>query len=433
MTSLEHKTGISRRTFAAGLAAAPVVLALAGRTPVARAADKVTINLNIYQINDNWHATLKKILEGFSQANPNIDVKLNIQPAAQYWDKLQTQYAAGQAPDISLINADQVVPGASRGMFVDLKPYFDKSPELLTDLWYPMEQDWGYKGGIYGGLLYAGGQMLYVNKDLLKAAGLEMPAATWNWDDLHSMAVKMTDASKKQYGMHFAPISPPYWSCAFIHGAGGTVLNDTNDKCTLNTPEARAGLQFIVDMIHKDKVMPIPPPANQTGQVNPFMAGKVGFYFGGSWDETAIRTSGFDWDWVDMPVNAKTGIKKVQMGSNAWGMLSSTDHKDEAWEVIKYLGGPEGAKGMMTLGLPGYKSIIDSPEFRAIHAPQHIEVPLTDFQKNSHNYYTTPDATQWWDAATQNLQPMWTGEDSVESSTQKATDAINKIFANRKS
>lgn len=431
MTSPEHKAGISRRTFAAGLAAAPVALALAGRAPVVRAADKVTINLNIYQINEGWHATLKKVLDGFNQANPNIEVKQNIQPSEGYYDKLQVQYAAGKAPDITINDMEQVVPLGSRGMLVDLKSYYDKDPALLKDLWYPMEQDWGYKGGIYGSLLYAGGQMLYVNKSLLKAAGLEMPAANWTWDDFHAMAVKLTDTSKKQYGVHFGLIDPPYWSCAFIHGAGGTVLNDTNDKCTLNTPEARAGLQFIVDLIHKDKVMPI--PSTQTGQVNPFMAGKVGLYFGGSWDESAIRTSGFDWDWADMPVNAKTGIKKVQMGSNAWSMLSTTEHKDEAWEVLKYLGGPEGAKGMMTLGIPGFKSIIDSPEYKAIHAPQNIEVPLGDFQKNNHNYYSTEDAAKWWDACSQNLQPMWTGEDSVESSTQKAADAVNAIFAQRKS
>ncbi len=431
MTSMKNR--ISRRTFAGGLAAGAAAVSLAGRISNVRAADKTKINLNIYQINDNWQNTLKKVIDGFTAANPTIDVKLNIQPSAQYWDKLQTQYAAGQAPDLSLINADWVVPGASRGMFLDLKPYLEKSPELTKDLWYPLDQDWGYKGGIYGTLLYAGGQMLYVNKTLLKAAGLEMPAANWTWDDLHSMAVKLTDASKKQYGMHISPIAPPYWSCAFIHGAGGTVLNAAMDKCTLDTPEARAGLQYIVDLIQKDKVMPIPPPANATGEVNPFMAGKVGFYFGGSWDEAAIRTSGFDWDWADMPVNAKTGIKKVQMGSNAWGILSTTKHKDEAWALAKYLGGPEGAKGMMSLGLPGFKSIIDSPEFKQIHAPQHIEVPLGDFQKDSHNYYTTPDASAWWDAATQNLQPMWTGEDTVEGATQKATSAINAIFAKRKS
>jgi ABC-type glycerol-3-phosphate transport system substrate-binding protein len=423
------KQRVSRRAFTGGVAAGAAALAFAGRNINVLAADQVTVDLNIYQLNDNWHATLKKVLDGFMAANPTIKVNLNIQPAEQYWDKLQTQFAGGQAPDISLINADWIVPAASRGMFVDLKPYFDKNPDLLSDLWYPMEQDWGYNGGIYGGLLYAGGQMLYVNKTLLAAAGLDMPTADWTWDDLHTMAVTLTDESKQQYGVHISPINPPYWSSSFIHGAGGTVLNEAMDQATLTTPEAQAGLQYIVDMIQTDKIMPI--PSTQSGEINPFMAGKAGFYFGGSWDESAIRTSGFDWDWARMPINAKTGIRKVQLGSNAWGILSTTKHQDESWEVVKYLGGPEGAKGMMSLGLPGFKSIIDSPEFKEIHKPQDISIPLADFQENPHNYYTTPDAAEWWNAMDQIFPPMWTGEDTVEGTTQKANDAINAIFAKR--
>jgi hypothetical protein len=31
----------------------------------------------------------------------------------------------------------------------------------------------------------------------------------------------------------------------------------------------------------------------------------------------------------------------------------------------------------------------------------------------------------------QELTPMWTGEDTVENSTQRATDAVNEIFSRR--
>lgn len=426
MSVLEQR--LSRRTFTGGVAAGAAALAFGGRNVNVLAQD-VTVKLNIYQISDDWHSVLQGVIDGFMAATPGINVELNIQPGEQYWDKLQTQFAGGQAPDVSLINADWVVPGASRGMFVDLKPNFDANPELLSDLWYPMEQDWGYNGGIYGGLLYAGGQMMYANKDLLAAAGLEMPAADWTWDDLLEMATALTDESNQQFGVHIAPINPPYWSCSFIHGAGGSVLNEAMDKATLSTPEAQAGLQFIVDMVQTAKVMPI--PSNQAGDVNPFMAGKAGFLIGGSWNEGEIRSSGFDWDWVRMPINAGTGIRKVQLGSNAWGMLSTSEHQDESWELIKYLGGPEGAKGMMGLGLPGYKSIIESEEFRAIHEPQDISVPLADFQENPHGYYTTPDAAEWWAAMDQIFTPMWTGEDTVENTTKLADEAIDGIFAKR--
>src|SRR4051812_17549383 len=124
MNSMKQR--ISRRKFVGGIAAGTTAAGLALRIPSALAADSVTIKLNIYQISEDWHAVLKNVLNGFTQANPTINVNLNIQPSDQYWDKLQTQYAAGNAPDVTLLNMDWLVPGAARGMFVDLKPLMDQ-------------------------------------------------------------------------------------------------------------------------------------------------------------------------------------------------------------------------------------------------------------------------------------------------------------------
>jgi multiple sugar transport system substrate-binding protein len=425
-----RKHSISRRTFAGGLAAAPVALALAGRTSSIRAADTTTINLNIYQISDDWHATFKKVLAGFTTAHPAIEVKLNIQPSDQYWDKLQTQYAAGQAPDVTLLNMDWVVPGAARGMFVDLKPYMVRDKVDPSAYWYPFDREWGWKGGIYGGLLYAGGQALYVNKDLLAAAKLEFPRPDWTWDDLLTYARTLTNPAKQQWGLHMANINPPTGaSTSFIHGAGGTVLNEARTKCTLTEPAARQGLQFVADLILKEKVLR--PPAATQGQEDPFSAGKVGMLFGGTWDEVAIRTSGVQWDFAHIPVNKETGIQSVPRDSNAWSILSTTKHKDEAWQLIKYLIGPEAQTGLMTLGIPVIKSVVDGAEFRAAHKPQDIGVVVNDFEKFGHDIYPTPDAAQWWDVCKQELSVIWTGEASVADATARAAKSIDAIFAKR--
>lgn len=433
-SSSEQKTGITRRTFAAGVAATPLVAGLAGavgRAPaVIRAQDQTEIHLIHPTVNAEWDGQLEKVVAGFAEANPSIKVNLEHRPGDQYWDKLQTEYAGGQAADVTSVNSDWIVPGASRGMFVDLNPLLERDKVDQSDLWYDMTREWAWEGGMYGGILYAGGQNLYVNKDLLDAAGVPFPTAGWTWDDLLDAGKKLTDESKQQFGIHFAPISPPYWSCSFIHGAGGTVLNDAKDECTLNSAEARAGLQWIVDLIHTHKVMPVPAVAS-AGQENPFMTGKIAFYFGGGWDEGAIRASGFNWDFAPMPAHPTTGIKSVQLGSNAWSMISTSKHQDEAWELIKYLSGPEGAKGMMSYGIPGYTSIVESQEFKDIHAPQDISIPVSDFMDHGHDYYPTPDASEWWAAVEAELGPMWTGEDTVENSTQRATDRVNDIFSQR--
>lgn len=420
---------MNRRTFNLGAAALGATIASGAAPAVIRAQDQVELKLAHPTVNAEWDGQLEKLINQFMAATPGIKVKVEHRPADQYWDKLQTEFAGGQAPDVSSINMDWTVPGASRGMFVDLKPLYERDKVDLSDLWYNMEPEWGYKGGMYGGILYAGGQNLYMNTDLLKAAGVSTPTEKWTWDNLLEAAKALTKPGAKQYGVMFAPISPPYWSCAFIQAAGGTVLNDARDKCTLDTPQAMEGLQWIVDLIHKHKVMPT--PASLEGQDNPFIAGKVGFYFGGGWDEGAIRTGGFNWDFAPMPLHPKTGKKSVQLGSNAWSLLSTSKHKDEAWTLVKYISGPEGAKAMMSYGIPGYTSVVQSEEFKKIHAPQNVMIPVNDFMKVGHDYYPTPDAGEWWGAVDDEFGPMWSGEDSVENTVKRTVDRVNEIFSRR--
>jgi multiple sugar transport system substrate-binding protein len=359
-----------------------IVLLLSACAPVAapggqpatssgEAAGPVEVRLAIYSISEAWNKSLEDALQPFEEENPNIDVKIEFRPGDGYWDKLQTEYAGGQAPDITVNQINWIVPGAARGMFVDLNPFIERDQIDMSVYFYPMEPEWGWNGGIYGGLLYAGGQALYINKDLLAAAGLEFPADDWTWDDMLEYARQLTNPDENQWGLHIGLINPPYWGTSFIHGSGGTVLNDTYDQCTLTSPEAQAGLQFIADLIFTEEVMP--SPSSLEGQDNPFLTGKVAIYFGGTWEEGQIREAGFDWDFAHMPVNANTGIRNVQMGSNSWSILSTSEHQEEAWQVVKFLMGEGGQRGMMKNGVPGLKSIVESQEYRDLHAPQNIE------------------------------------------------------------
>jgi multiple sugar transport system substrate-binding protein len=312
---------------------------------------------------------------------------------------------------------------------VDLKPLIDGDQIDMEAYFYAHEPEWGWQGGIYGGLLYAGGQALYINKALLAEAGLEFPADDWTWDDLLDYAQKLTDPDKNQWGIHMSPLNPPYWSTSFIHGAGGSILNETNDKCTLTSPESQAGLQFVADLIQQHRVMP--PPSALEGQEDPFLTGKVAIYFGGTWSEGQIRSAGFDWDFAHMPVNADTGLRRVQMGSNAWSILSTSPHPNEAWQVVKFLMGEGGQRGMMANGVPGLTDVVESEDYRALHEPQHIEVVWNDFANYGHDYYPTPDTDEWWSAVAQELSVIWSGEATVEEATTRACEAIDEIFARR--
>ncbi len=388
-----------------------------------------TLRLASYGLGDAWNAQLQETVDGFTAAHPDIEVEIEFRPVDAYWDKLQTEFAANTAPDVTINQMDWVIPGAARGMFVDLMPFIEQDQVDMDAYFYDMTPEWGWQGGLYGGLLYAGGQALYVNKDLLAAAGLEMPADDWTWTDLLTYAQAMTNADADQWGIYISPVNPPYWGASFIHGAGGTVLNAAKDQCTLSAPEAQAGLQFIADLIFEHEVMPA--PVTLEGQANPFVTGKVGLYFGGTWQEGEIREAGFDWDFAPMPAHPDTGVRSVQMGSNAWSILSTTEHPDAAWQLVHYLMGEGGQRGMMTNGVPGLTAVVESAEYQELHQPQDITVVTSDFGNYGHDYYPTPDTGEWWGAVGQELSAIWSGEATVAEATERACAAVNEIFERR--
>jgi multiple sugar transport system substrate-binding protein len=397
---------------------------------VTAAAGPAEVRIACYTISDSWNKTVEGVYAAFMEKNPNIKVKNEWRPGDNYWTKIQTEFAGGTAPDVTVNQMDWVIPGAARGMFLDIKPFIERDKFDMTQFYYPMSLEWEWQGGLYGGLLYAGGQALYINKDMLKKAGLEMPKADWTWDDFLTYAKAMTNEADGTFGVVGANGAPPYWSCAFIEENGGSVLNAEYNKCTLTEAPAVEAVQWIADLMFKHKVMP--SPTTEFGGVDPFLTGKVGMSFSGTWSEAGIRDAKlFDWDFAHMPVHPQTKKRAVQLGSNAWSIISNTQHRDESWKLVEYLMGPDGQKGMMTLGIPGIQSVVDSPEYKAKHAPQDISVLVSDFGTSGHDYYPTADCGEWWGALGQEWNAIWSGEAQVEPALANICTALDGIFAKR--
>jgi ABC-type glycerol-3-phosphate transport system substrate-binding protein len=175
----------------------------------------------------------------------------------------------------------------------------------------------------------------------------------------------------------------------------------------------------------------MPTPAAMMGLDDFFLSGQVAFRFGGTWSESATREAGFNWDFARMPVHPETGIRSVQLGSNGWSILTTSKYPDQAWELVKYLINEPGQRGFMANGIPGSKTVVESTEYQEAHAPQNINRVIDDFECCGHNYYPTPDCGEWWAAMGAELDLVWSGEATVEEATQKACEAVERIFSER--
>ncbi|NPV09198.1 MAG: sugar ABC transporter substrate-binding protein [Anaerolineae bacterium] len=384
-----------------------------------------------------WDEMRMKVIDDCAQEvmklDPGIEVVVEPRPGQGYWEKLQTEFAGGVAPDVTYNQMNWVIPGAARGMFLDIKPFMERDNWTLEDYWYPMDLEWEWQGGLYGTLMVANGQTLCISTTLMEQAGLDLPDEDWTWDDLLTYAKAMTDKEAGQWGLLGANSAPPYWLCAFIHGAGGSVLNEDYNKCTITDPVAMEAIQWVADLMFTHEVLPT--PALLEGMESPFLTGKAGMSFELVTAASTIRPTfeeqGFGWQYVHMPRHPVTGLRSVQMGSNVWSIIANTQFRDQAWTLCKYLGDVEGQKRWMLFGLPGQRSLIASDEFLSMWGDQDITIPIADLDCCGHDYYPTSDCGEWWGLMNQELSVIWTGEATVEEACRRACEKCDEVFARR--
>ncbi|HEV7629290.1 MAG TPA: extracellular solute-binding protein [Streptomyces sp.] len=168
--------------------AAAVALALcatlAGCGGGASASDsgdgKVTLRFTWWG-NADRAALTNKAVEAFERAHPDIDIQTSYSTYDSYKQKLATQAAGGDVPDLIQLDYRQISQYAGSDVMLDLArqrkdlPTGKMAPELL-------------KTGQVGGVQYAlpmgvGTQTVAYDKAAWRKAGVNLPEPGWSWQD----------------------------------------------------------------------------------------------------------------------------------------------------------------------------------------------------------------------------------------------------------
>ena len=317
------------------LVACLALLIVFGSLPVQSNSNQVTLKYSM------WDVQLKEleeetIIKPFEESHPNIKIDFQPMPWDEYWKRIQTSVAANDPYDVFYMSVAYTQEFARKGMIMNLQPYLDESVDLRTLTEFDAVLDiLRYEGDLYAFPYAWVCSLLYYNKDMFDAAGVDYPTDDWTFDDMWDAAAQLTsgEGPGKQYGIH-AHLGHPFLD-AYINAAGGYVLNDDFSKCLVDEPEAVAAIQDIYNRIYVDGVSP--SPASLQGQPNPFLSGRVAMYIEGSYMIDTYRTiTDFDWDVVMVPKNAETDKRVVYGGPDSMVVASNTQYPDEALEFLMY-------------------------------------------------------------------------------------------------
>ena len=290
-------------------------------------------------------------IAAFEATHPNIKIVNEVYPD-NYTQALLTSFAAGNPPDVFLLDASYMPTFTERGIAVNIAPYM-RLLKVDLDEYYPNVLDvFSSDGKLYGLPKGFTPMVVYYNKKMLKEAGLEEPTDDWTWNDFLYMATKLTkdtdgDGKLEQFG---AQISKYFYKmCPMIWSYGGEIVSPDYDRATgyLNSRETIEAVQFFTDLILKYGVSPDSSMIDALGGLgNMLYTNKIGFYISGHWSlfgmKKYIDEGTLDIGVVRLPRGPFIDHSRTVIYATAWAVTSKSRHPREGLELVRWLSSAEG-------------------------------------------------------------------------------------------
>ena len=361
------------------------VIAALGWGMAAKAAAPVQLNFWFpVDLGGPLAKVIGEMVGDFNKSHPNIVVTATY--AGGYditLQKIQAAKLAGALPDVAVTEISSVPVLAALGAAQPLDGLIAQSggKKFLARFWPSMLLNCVYQGKVYGIPFQRSTPVMYYNKDMFKAAGLdpEMPPVTWG--ELAAAAEKLTvrDGGRvTRWGLEL-PLDPYNWFYyALVFSNGGEVLNQDGTRVLWDRPPEVGALQYWYDLVNKYKATPAFTPWNDGPQE--FVAQKVAIIWHSTGDQAFMRQHvKFHWGLGRIP-------KHTQFGPPSGGgnmILYATDpaRQKAAWTLMTWLSAaPQAARWSIASGyLATNIASWQSPEMQKL-IREHPEVLVTKAQ-----------------------------------------------------
>lgn len=287
--------------------------------------------------NETRNANTRKIIEAFKAVKP--DVTLGPEPGewSAYWDKLATQVAGGDAPDIIQMDEKYVREYGGRGALLDLNGKVDVS-KFEAGTVEPGQTDTGLMA-INAGV---NAPVAMVHPKVFEAAGVEPPDdSTWTWDELIKVAAAVTKGSPDgTFGMG-SLISNDAAFSAFLRQRGKALFTATG--LAFDAADAADWYAYNLEVMNSKAGQPASVVAEEDGQSldqGAFATGRLGLGFAWSNQVSAFdNASGQDIPLLRLPSQAgqASETKLWYKASQFWSISAKSADPDSAVAFVNFL------------------------------------------------------------------------------------------------
>lgn len=310
-----------------------------GSAPVSAPAGEKTVLRVCWWGNQTRNDNTMKALELYKAQHPEVDFEVEFSDWNGYWDKLATQAAGGNLPDIVQMAYTYLDQYVSNDLLVDLTPYMDSGAFDTADIADSVLDIGKVNGKVYAVCAGIQSKALLVNTDLMAQAGVTLPEQP-TYDEFFAAAKTMYEKT----GTQFVIPSNDEQSMLFLaRSHGQTMFNEAGDG--LGMPDDAVALEYYTMLKETldagTHVSPEIMAEASTSQESMFAAGKVWC----EWTNSNMITNtinqcadDINYDILMYPTTKDAVQQPLFMTpSMYWSVAKDTKNADVAADVVNFL------------------------------------------------------------------------------------------------
>lgn len=302
--------------------------------------EKVTLTFSWWGEKERHDGTIAAI-DLWNEQNPDIQVEPFFSGWDGYHDKLGTQFAGKDAPDVFQYSIANLKEYASKGL---LEPLDDYKDTLFADLDASLWGDYLYESKTYGVSAGINGGALVYNKTKLDELGVRLPTDNESWESFLDLCKEVTQDTDGDGQVDFWGIQDPIdqpidgINSYLIDSIGVKMWADDLKSSNFGKPEVVEALKKL-GQFRDAKVCPEPDSVTLKDGQGYIDGGYAAFGFIALSSFSGIQGNTEDeLDMVVVPSADGVQNKSARLSAGLpFGIYSESKHKEEALQFIAWL------------------------------------------------------------------------------------------------
>lgn len=400
--------------------AALLLLAACGSQP--EADGPVTLRMTTWSANPAHVELFNAIAADYKKTNPDVSVTFEALPLENYTTTVTTQIAGGNPPDIAWILEGAAPDFVASGALLPL----DDSIENTADLAPAATALWRQDGKLIGYPFSTSPFGVFVNTDLLKQAGQELPTGDgWTWENAVAAAGATAAATGKQ-GLVIRDFDFKDWTnlATVFRGWGADAWSADGRTCGFDQQPMVDAMTFLHRAIFTGKALPAP------GVAADFFAGESAMTIAQISRASLLKDAKFGWTLVPLP-SGPSGAYSV-IGQGGLGVLKKGKNAAAAGEFVKFFTSPANSARLAQFFPPPRQSQLNADTLAKANPllkPEQLQTVVIDGIAAGKVKPSHAGSAEINQAVRSALDPLWKPDADVRAVLGGVCTAINPLLA----